>query len=311
MISRVAYGTIIGTIIVTIIIVCIVIFTSNAREGFKQPAKSIAIVTMMRDPIDLDEWINYHLLKGISRFYIRIETTGNSSSDDITIKLLTSYPQVTLHVGSPDDISTINDADLPGQSQMLRQRSWVADAIRRALADGIEWIVHIDSDELLECNGTVGEAIDLDATDETHTMVINNFEAVYAKNKKEGQCFTFESLNECALGKCVSYANGKSIGRVTPYLREAGVHRFRYVGTGEDKHTNMRALYLIHFESCDFGKYVDKFMKLSKSERLAFPFPYYNDSIAVANGDACRANGESKICRSAFTAVYKKYRMTE
>lgn len=300
----------------------IILYTSKPlkREGLKlfdrtlsdRKGQKVAVVTMMRDPKDIDEWLNYHLLKGVSRFYIRLETVDQN---DPIAHLLRTYPQVTLVVGDPGVTPASGERDLPGQAQMLRQRSWVDASIKNALKDGVDWIIHIDSDELLECDGEVCDAIQSDASADTHTMVMKNFEAVYDPNKvsmreKQG-CFFYNSVKDCGVGECASYANGKGVGRVSKNLREAGVHRFRYVGGGTDDQKNMRSLRIIHFESCDFAQYMDKFMKLSKSENLAFPFPYYNESIAVAKKDVCKRDSSDKNCIDAFATVYKKYRTVE
>ncbi|PNH10544.1 hypothetical protein TSOC_002722 [Tetrabaena socialis] len=283
-------------------------------QGGSQKDRRVAIVSMMRDPNDIHEWLNYHMLKGVTRFYIRLETV-DASEDQVT-QLLLSYPQVTLQIGDPTKTPGSESHDPPGQRQMLRQRAWVSEAIQMALKDGINWIVHIDSDELLECSGLVGDAINTDAMPDTHTMVLKNFEAVYgkdkvdvSKSKKDGGCFTSKKVVDCSTEPCASYANGKAVGRVTPFLQEAGVHRFHYSGPLTDNALEMQAMYLVHYESCDFPKYMDKFLKLAGSEVSSFPFPYYNDSIAVARGGACVK--PTPACKDEFAAVYTKYRTTD
>ena len=295
--------------------------------------KKVAIVAMMRDPIDVDEWLNYHLSKGVSAFYIRLEVATTDPTTDPIARLLLTYPQVTLDVGHSEHseqvtVESEGNSEGPGHAQMVRQRAHVTLSIERARKDGVDWLVHIDSDELLECKGRVADAIETDVADagvDTQTLVIKNVEAVYDRSAIENTyavaakpnpitkgCFSYKDVHSCEAGKCVSYANGKSIGRVSPFLREAGVHRFRYdtTKTNATNATNneivMKSLRLVHFESCDFSQYVEKFMKLSRSEKLDFPFPYYNESIAVARSPACMSKSES--CRSMFAEVYKKYR---
>ena len=297
--------------------------TELVAKGGSVAGRSVAVVSMMRDPQEVDEWLNYHMLKGITRFYIRLESADHN---DAVAKVLLTYPQVTIQFGSFNDTPATDLGDAPGHAQMLRQRTWLTESIKNALNDGIDWIVHIDSDELLECSGSVGDAIAQDARDKTQTMVIKNFEAVYPARKvdpslpqskfksthtdhRAGEsCFSYNDVKDCAGGHCASYANGKSLGRVTRYLREAGVHRFHYAGPTADDPVEMTSMRLIHFESCDFNKYMDKFLKLSKSERVDFPFPYYNDSIAVAKSGPCTAPRNQQSCNDEFAKVYKRYR---
>lgn len=286
-------------------------------HGGSLPGRAVGIVTMMRDQRDVAYWLNYHLRKGISHFYIRLETLNRDQ--DSNAKLLLSYPQVTLQIGDPNKTPSADDIDEPGQRQMLRQRAWAAEAVEYAFRDGIDWLVHIDSDELLECTGGIGDAIAKDALPDTHTMVMSNIEAVYDESNisqdSGNSCFRYKSVRDCNQGLCAAYANGKAVGRVTPFLREFGVHRFRYVGPGQDKEVHMTSLRVLHFESCNFMQYVGKFLRLSASEKRDFPFPYYNESIVVARGPECKAaalhpkDPLPPTCKDAFASVYRKYRI--
>ena len=297
----------------------------------------VGIVSMMHRPSDVTYWLNHHMSKGVTRFYLRVET--DDAYDDDVVKILSSYPQVALEIGKPLDVTEGRGQgmnDTPGQAQMLRQRKWVADAIRMSIRDGVHWLVHIDSDELLDCGDlrSVQEAIIKDAGSTTHTMVIKNVEAIYSKDKlgnsvsnSGANCFVHKSVRDCERDNCASYANGKSIGRVSPFLREAGVHRFHYEGPEKNDGRDMKAMRVIHFESCDFNKYVNKFLMLAGSEKIKFPFNYYNDSIAVARSPECLTDKDkdnesgndtsntskplAPSCSDSFKRVYSKYRVIE
>lgn len=278
---------------------------------------SVAIVTMMREPIDVERWLNHHLAKGISRFYVRLETLEGER--DTVASLLRTYPQVTLQLGEPLDATGGKGPgmnDTPGQAQMIRQQQWVSEAIRLALRDGVSWIIHIDSDELLSTElVSIGKAIAADASRQTQTMTVRNLEAVYPSGQlsKAAPCFRHVGLRDCSRdGTCASYANGKGVGRVSPFLRESGVHRFHYSGPDRDDEREMTQMTLVHYESCNFDKYMSKFLQLSGTERLSFPFKYYNDSIAVARSPDCQQRQlqqSSTTCRQRFEQVYRRYRM--
>ncbi len=310
---------------VTLMLTCISIYfmlsyIKPTEEGYKESpldmiqnggsakGRSVAIVTMMRDPTDVDVFLNYHLAKGIVKFYIRVEKVANEA--DAVIDLLRTYPQVFLNIGSPTDtVAMKDDMTVPGQAQMLRQRTWVNASITQALRDGMDWLVHIDSDELLEPisnDMTVADCIIRDANENTQTMIIDNLEAMYDKDKPR-KCFSYEKLQDCNVDVCASYANGKSVGRVSKYLQESGVHRFRYTGKRNDDGITMKSMRLIHYESCDFNKYVSKFVNLSKSEDAKFPFKYYNESIKVAKSCNNVKKEEAK-CAKDLKVVYDKYR---
>jgi hypothetical protein len=314
---------------------------SGAHEIFVASEEAtVAIVTMMHSPVDLAQWLNHHLKKGISRFYVRLEVEG-SPEESADVYLLRSYPQVTLQLGGGGgggNVSSMEEGmnEIPGQAQMLRQRAWVAEACTMADKDGVDWLAHIDCDELLQTHDptlSIPVALALEDTRarrqnsrRIQTMVIPNREAVYHRDKLNErssphtpvQCFIHADVRDCnkPSSGCASYANGKGIGRVGPFLREAGVHRFRYEGPpyymyhhengddGGDHHRSPKqlensadeesaSLYLIHYESCDFAKYVNKFMMLANSEKIRFPFDYYNDSIAVARSPNCSADNNT------------------
>ena len=303
----------------------------------------VAIVTMMHDPSGLRTWLNHHLGKGIHRFYVRYETCGDPAKNDMDIHALNMYPQVSLQIGKPVDPTEGAGEGMdttPGQAQMLRQRRWLSDAIGLAQNDGVHWLIHIDSDELLDCAGgsspcSVPEAIQREALENTQTMVLNNYEALYNKDKigntpAAKHCFSNTHMRFCSDGYCASYANGKGIGRVSPYLREDGVHRFRYDGPNSEsmREVTMSSMHVVHFESCDFVKYVNKFMKLANEERVQFPFQYYNDSISIARTAECQGSVQSLVkepmptisnpyedltpdCKALFENTYKKYRVVE
>jgi hypothetical protein len=274
----------------------------------------IGIVCMMRDAKDVDHWLNHHLGKGVSRFYVRLEIPQDRAHNDSPLaKRLLSYPQVLLKIGNPDETPAASDIEEPGQRQMLRQRAWVTEAIKHALREGINWLVHIDCDELVECDGTIGDAILTDARPDTQTMVMRNVEAVYGQDRLTGKetCFDSKGFKNCDAGLCAAYANGKSVGRVSEHLREFGAHRFRYEGPGKDDEVLMQSMHVLHFESCNFRQYVDKFMRLSASESRSFPFPYYNESIEVARGEKCKQRPPTEACETEMARVYRKYRIQE
>jgi hypothetical protein len=273
---------------------------------------SVAIVTMTKNPVNLKYWLDYHVRKGVSKFYVRLEVDGPEDEAAAT-PLLDSYGKKVLYYvygRTTDKPAREDDSRVPGQAQMLRQRTWVTEAIRMSLDDGIKWLVHIDTDELLDCDGTVGRAIERDVKgdDNVQTLVLPNLEAVY-EGTSASSCFEKRMTRDCNTESCASYANGKGAGRVTARLQEHGVHRFNAPEDRFQKELTLKSLRVIHFESCDFNAYMKKFMSLADTEVVDFPFPYYNDSINVARGKECNGNPESAECVREFEEVYRKYRV--
>jgi hypothetical protein len=243
----------------------------------------VAIVSMMRRPKDIDDWLEYHRAMGITRFYIRLE-----DSEELE-EYLDGQPDITLEIGK----STGKDEYKEIQT---RQCKMVDDALKKAQEDKMDWLFHIDADELLD--GDIDELSRL--SEKIRTVVMNNKEAVYKDIPRENdQCFTAVKFRDCsdANSGCVSYVNGKSGGRVAPDVTCFGPHRFRSNrADAEEKTLDMK---ILHFESCDFNTYKTKFKHVAKDPKSDIPFPYYNDSVAAAK----------KEDDKALEDVFRRYRV--
>ena len=252
-------------------------------EGF--PTTKIAIVSMMKKPKNLDTWLDYHRYMGIRHFYIRLEDTEE------LIDFLRNQPDVTLEIGQSTNVNEYEDIQ-------RRQFSTVTNALNGLIPrDDIDWLIHIDSDELLQGNLSEIEKL----PDNVRTFYMKNYEAVY-KNIPEAKdsCFEAKEFRDCSSpdSGCVAYANGKGGGRADPDVKCYGPHRFRSdKKNADEKLVNVKVL---HFESCDFELYKQKFMRLSKKAKLdSIPFPYYIESIKAA-----QSNSDDKLKQ-----VFAKYRV--
>jgi len=243
----------------------------------------VAIVSMMRRPKDLDHWLEYHREFGIMRFYIRLE-----DSEDLE-EHLSKQNDITLEPG----ISTGKDEYKEIQ---IRQCKMVNDALKKAQEDGMDWLIHIDCDELLD--GDISELGKLPS--KVRTVVMNNKEAVYKDIPRENDmCFTAAKFRDCTQSDagCVSYVNGKAGGRVASDVHCHGPHRFR--SDKVDAEEKVLAMSILHFESCDFNTYKQKFKHVAKDPKSDIPFPYYNDSVAAAR------KGDDKELED----VFRRYRV--
>lgn len=258
----------------------------NSTEISQVPDRAtnrVAIVSMMRRPKDIDEWLEYHRSIGIIRFYIRLE-----DSEELE-EYLIGQNDITLEPGK----STGKDEYKEIQT---RQCTMVDNALKKAREDGMDWLIHIDSDELLD--GDIDELAKL--SEKVRTIVMNNKEAVYKDIPRENDmCFNAARFKDCTDSStgCVSYVNGKAGGRVGPDVSCFGPHRFRSNRTdAEEKTINMTVL---HFESCDFNTYKQKFKQIAKDPKSDIPFPYYNESVAAAQ------KGDD----SELENVFRRYRV--
>jgi len=275
--------------IVLILLVLSIFALKDKYENFEESYKPnnklrVGIACMMRKPRDIQDWLNYHQSLGISRFYIRLEDT------DELVNTLSSLSNVFLEVGE----STGRDEY---KVQQYRQCTFVNKMLKKAEEDNIDWLFHIDCDELI--SGDLNELSKLD--DSVRTVVLNNIEAVYEDIPRDNDnCFKAVEFKDCSdpNSGCVAYVNGKSGGRVASDVSCYGPHRFKSNRNGAIEKTI--SLIIKHFESCNFEIYKSKFKRMAnKGGDVEIPFPYYNESIEAAKEDN----------DSLLENVFRKYRV--
>jgi len=237
--------------------------------GNQKPCKSkIAISTQVRRPIDFPLWLKYHRNLGIAKFYIRLEDSPGTAE-----YLRTTFP-------NNDIFFEEGESDKSGNNYitvMDRQNAFVDKSIRMAMKEGIDWVINIDGDELLYGNLSVFD----DIPNDKKTIHMNNVEAVYTGD--ENTCFSAKKFLKCAdSAPCRAYANGKAAGRAEEGVNLAGPHFFSYkgkIGGNHNQDISDTELKVLHFDSCTFGAWAEKFKHLSNKKKDDIPFPFYNESI--------------------------------
>lgn len=238
----------------------------NTPADDNLPKKAIAL--LMRKPVDLPLWLKHHRELGFGHFYFRVEDT----------------PGLEEYLKTQDDITyEIADSDTQNNYETLqtRQVEFVNKCIEQS--NNISWIFHIDSDELMEGNL---EFLD-ELPEDVKILKIQNVEAIYDGSEKT--CFDAKSFVKCfRSGSCRSYANGKAGGRcIKGEVQALGPHDFSYKGIHNGKNlyeVPFEQLHVLHYDSCSFGAWAEKFKHLSKKDNSDdnIPFPYYKESIAIA-----------------------------
>lgn len=274
--------------IVFILFICIGIYNSiyfsKTKEGF---TNQLAVVSMIKNPKNMETWLQKHRDLGILRFYIRLEQTPELES------FLESQPDVYVKIGQSSGVNEYKEIQ-------TRQNAWVNEALQLAANDGMDWLIHIDSDEILE--GDIDQIRNL--PESTRTFWMQNVEAKYKSiPKSHDNCFVAAKFVNCAKPdageSCVSYANGKAGGRCAPDVSSFGPHRFKSNQWGNPD-PELKGIVVQHYESCDFEQYKAKYKNLATQDLANdIPFSYYNDSIkAVLEGND-----------PALERVYTEYRL--
>lgn len=243
------------------------------EEGFVSGSGSpvrIAIAGLMRRPVDLALWLKHHRELGVQRFYIRLEDSPGAEEQ------LRKEADVWFETGKSDPKGNNYE------TLMHRQLEFVNRMLGKAREEGIEWLFHLDADELLE--GTLQETLQK-LPEKVKCITIENVEAVYRGD--EDSCFSSREFLRCSKGApCRSYINSKPAARPLVDVQLAGPHNFSYRGKirGEEiLAISFEDVRILHFDSCSFGAWMEKFAHLAKNaEKNKIPFPYYRDSIDAA-----------------------------
>ena len=263
---------------------------SKVEPGAVAP---IAIVSMMKNPKNIDTWLAHHRVMGISRFYIRLEDTPSLEG------YLAEQPDVVVWNGKSTGKNEYTD-------KQRRQDDLVNGALKQAAEDGMAWLIHIDSDELLSGpDGVLDEVRAL--TENVRVFWMQNEEAKFATiPQSTDQCFAAAKFVNCSVkpDQCASYGNGKGGGRVAPDVSAHGPHRFKTNRLGA-KEPKLSKLIVQHYESCDFDMYKEKYRGLAVQDRDEnIPFSYYKDSIEAAK--KVGAEGDEALKR-----VFLQYRVAQ
>ena len=232
------------------------------------PKVKVAIACLMRKPVDLPLWFRHHTNMGVSLFFIRLEDTPGLD-DYFALRKDVIY-EVAQSDKSGDNYKTLQD----------RQKKFVNQSLVKAREAGVDWLFHIDADELLHGSLTVLDELDAGI----QTIKIENAEAIFSEGSET--CFSADKFLRCGKGApCRSYVNGKAAGRCVRDVALAGPHDFSYKGEIEGsfkKTVSFDALHVLHFDACSLGAWVEKYKHLGKDPKSDIPFPYYKESIGAA-----------------------------
>lgn len=252
--------------IAILIVVFFILKQSPKRVSF--PLK-VAIAVVMRKPTDVALWFEHHRKAGIGQFYVRVEDS----------------PAVVAYIKTQPDIfyeEGVSDPENNYTTFQTRQKEFVNKMLQKAREDGIDWLFHIDVDELIE-----GDIMKTLQSIPSNMLIgkLTNAEAVY--NEEEPTCFSASKFIRCDKGgPCTAYVNGKGVGRPVEGVTLGGPHDFVYNGYVNPTVTHQipfEDLHILHYDSCSIGTWLEKFAHMSKKAKLDdIVFPYYKKSIEVA-----------------------------
>jgi len=262
---------------------------------------TVAIVLLSRRPPDLKSWLQYHLdYMQVKHVFMDVEDTPHFDEAWAT---LAKVDQDRVTVWKMDASGTQGDKRPADDYTTLQARQLAAMSRSKAVSKemGIDWLIHIDDDELLytPLHRPIGQILSTVQTGYDQAY-IPNVEAIY-KSADVKSCFTETNMVNMDRYSFVSYANGKAAVRVADDdAQPAGPHQWKTSQGLEvnsihlDAETFGSPLWLVHFESCPFVRWEDKFWELgntSPAKIKAIPFPFYKESITRMR--SCRTRKEA------------------
>src|SRR5262245_29586539 len=256
-----------------------------------QDGSRAAIVTTLTDAeLVIDSFIAYHLAIGFDHLFLFFDDPADPSFHNAA-----NYPAVTAikHDDSlrhawqqsrlyAEDETTRRFVD---KEVMARQELNVGIAVNLALEMNIDWLLHVDIDELFYLPSQNVKAHFKSLTDRNIGRVTYlNYEAVperlyidnYLKEvtlfKKapralsggsfsKAQIELLNSMPELPANFFLYYGNGKQAGRVTEKLLPLGVHAFRPSSLEEEVSTDA---VILHYPCCGFDHFWRKYKTLGK-----------------------------------------------
>jgi len=183
--------------------------------------------------------LRYHRSLGIYHVFVHVEDTPE------LLPLLHSdefADFVTVTTGNDNSVDTHNPTSSDNYyTLMQRQERQVRRSVAESRAMTMDWIFHVDDDELLFFDTPFSRIVDGLAPGVT-CIVLVNIEA--APKALDSDCI-FEDIQVFTQHKMLAYRNGKSAGRV-PDSDWHGPHRF----TGSYHVVPVARACVLHFESC-------------------------------------------------------------
>jgi len=259
-------------------------------------------------------WLKYHLgFAGIDHVFIQVEDSPElNESAPLWTELGTDFMQRVTVWRSVESATSflqkkrklqpaVGGDERPADdydSLQARQKRAMHRAKAEAQRLGISWLIHIDDDELLytPVHRPVGEIL-ASMPDGYSQAYIPNVEAVY-QSPAVKDCFAETVEVNTNVYNYVGYVNGKAAVRIRTKEEEdaegedrvepAGPHQWRTLRGLEppsihlDKGPFGTPVMVVHFESCPFAKWEDKYWELgnaSPEQVASIPFPFYRESI--------------------------------
>lgn len=253
---------------------------------------SVGIVATVREPVWIVEsFLRYHLQRGFAHIFLFFDDPL-----DPAIEVARRYKNVS---AIPCD-DALRDRHRRCQrfhsiqafyhEIMARQILNAEIALSLAARMGLDWLLHIDGDELFYTSGDISEHFEF-IPSSVGLVSYRNFEGIpetweshdYFREvtlfkKHEHLVPPGSAATYCrALDRTIywlGYGNGKSATRVLPGVLPSGVHLFTLPSSHPEIMTSSGGPVILHYINCGFNYYCHKYQRLGADSWLGVPIPF-------------------------------------
>ena len=286
------------TLLLIFIVISIIFLITSFNEKFENI--QIGIVTTVKNPHQINDWIKYHLKIGFVKLYIVLDDENeNIQYDDNRVKILKNNKQWRDNLIGPNHLQELLDQyDIEVMSRQIVNFNTIREIAKK---DKINWLLHIDADELFYTENNSLETIFDNKYD---TIKFDNYEMI-PTNDNYRNCFQEGIMFKTDKNTYLAYVNGKSAVKVNSNSEIIGVHGFlggSYYESPIGK--------ILHYPSCNFNEYLTKYKILGNFNdkwwnKVSIPIKFHLESRDIIQ--SCKLNENE--CIDKIREFYNKKNM--
>jgi len=238
-------------ILLLFIIISILFLITSFNEKFENNkiGNKIGIVTTVKNPHQINDWIKYHLKIGFVKLYIVLDDKNeNIEYNDQRVMIIKNNKNWRDNlIGANHLQEFLDDYDSEVMSRQIINFSTIREIAKK---DKINWLLHIDADELFY---TENNSLEILFDNKYDTIKFNNYEMI-PTNDNYTNCFQQGIMFKTDISTYLAYVNGKSAVKVNSNSEIIGVHGFlggSYYESPIGK--------ILHYPSCNFNEYLTKY----------------------------------------------------
>jgi hypothetical protein len=278
------------TLIVCLALIVVCLWYMNEKRD------RVAIVSLVKEPHNMDTWINHHKNRmNIDQFYLFAD---DDAEDFGNVQVVKNWKG---RLGYSWDANLDEPANV-----RLRQELVFDEAQRLAKQDGIKYLVHIDSDELLW--GSDPATIFSKYPDSTSFHMKN--EELAPDRMDYNNCFLEGNKFHSDPSRFTAYGNGKAAG-VVGRCSWFGPHYLKGQNTKELSDDELRVL---HYPSCNIKETIKRARQYGNFQDNSAGWSTHHKETrdALANcGEECEARAREVFTkRMATSSQYKTIDIT-